>query len=217
MKLLYNVTGDNMKQHCTRCMYADLPREYKTFKANQTIFLEGDTLQHIFLIDDGLIKISKLFLNGEERIFEILGPNEFVALVSVLKGDLDYVATATCLTDTTVGIIKREDVMNAYRNSSEFKDVCMSCLVDRTNLFQSQLYQTSNVDTEDKIMSVFNYLLDKFGLEKDDKQVLDLPFNKTVLANIIGIRRETLSRKLTKMQKDNIIEVSKNKYIFNRL
>jgi CRP-like cAMP-binding protein len=50
---------------------------------------------------------------------------------------------------------------------------------------------------------------------EDEKQVLDLPFSKTVLANFIGIRRETLSRTITKLIDEQIIYNEKNSYILN--
>ena len=206
-----------MKKYCTRCVYSTLPKSHKEYIENDVIFLEGDILESAFLIESGLVKVSKLFLNGEERIFDILGPNEFLALVAILRNDDTYVASATCLTDVTIGKVSKEDVLVAYDSSSKFKDVCLSCIVTRTNLFQNHLYQSSNVDTEDKIISVFAYLTKKFGEVIDEKHILDLPFSKTTLANIIGIRRETLSRKLSKMQKENILEINKNKYIFTRM
>ena len=39
-----------------------------------------------------------------------------------------------------------------------------------------------------------------------------MPINKSELANLIGIRRETLSRKLTKMKEDKILDYNKNKF-----
>ena len=214
---MYNEIGDIMEKYCTKCVYSTLPKHHIEYKENDVIFLEGDILENAFLIESGLVKVSKLFLNGEERIFDILGPDEFLALVAILRNDDSYVASATCLTSVTLGKVSKTDVLEAYNSSSKFKDVCLSCIVTRTNLFQNHLYQSSNVDKEDKIMSVFEYLAKKFGKKIDGKHVLDLPFSKTNLANIIGIRRETLSRKLSKMQKENILEINKNKYIFTRM
>ena len=52
---------------------------------------------------------------------------------------------------------------------------------------------------------------------KSEMIALKLPFSKTVLASIIGVRRETLSRKLSEMKKRNIIEIENNTYIFDRM
>lgn len=206
-----------MKKHCVNCMYHSLPYTDSTYQENETIFLDGHPLKYAYIIRKGLVKISKIFASGEERIFDILGPKDFIALVAVLKGNKEYIATATALTEITVGVIHETDVLEAYQTNNAFKDICMSCAMTRTNLFQSQLSNASQNVMEDKILSVLEYLTKKFGAYQNNQYTLELPFSKTVLANIIGIRRETLSRKLSSMQKANVLQIEKNKYYFSRM
>ncbi|AIO18529.1 cAMP receptor protein [Candidatus Izimaplasma bacterium HR1] len=170
-----------------------------------------------FMIVEGLVKISKITINGEEKIFDIFGPDDFIALVSMLKEDDKYIATATCLTEVKLNLLRKDDVIQAYRSNNKFKDICMSCAMTRTNLFQSQLFNSTNSDIEERILQVLKYLSTKFGKSTGDLLTLKLPFSKTTLASIVGIRRETLSRRLTSMQKDNLIEINKNIYKFNRM
>lgn len=210
-------SGDSMQRHCVNCIYNDLPSKSITLHEKDVIFLEGDDLLYSFMIVQGLVKVSKITINGEEKIFDIFGPEEFLALVSMLKGDDKYIATATCLTEVSLELLHKEDVLEAYRNNNEFKDICMSCAMTRTNLFQSQLFNSSNTDVEDRILLVLEYLSKKFGMLKDSEYTIKLPFPKTTLANIIGIRRETLSRRLTSMQNSGLIEINKNTYKFYRV
>jgi CRP/FNR family transcriptional regulator len=79
------------------------------------------------------------------------------------------------------------------------------------------LFNISNINLEEKILSSLELLANKFGVVKENFVELELPFTKNDLANLIGVRRETLSRKLSEMKKNNIIEVTKNIYKFYRL
>lgn len=205
-----------MKQACIECIYTKLPYQAVSFKEKDFVFMEGDELNHSFLIEEGLVKISRMSVNGEEKIFDIFGPGEFIALVSLLKNDSHYVASAECLTDVRIKSYLKNDVFEAYRSSNEFKDICLSCAMNRTNLFQSHLFQSANTDIEERIMLVLKYLSRKFGTIEKRMCYLELPFSKTTLASIIGIRRETLSRKLSSMQKNGTIDIDKNKYKFER-
>lgn len=206
-----------MKQFCNNCVYNQIPSQTIKLKQNEYIFFEGDNIDNVYKINNGLVKISKSFLEGEERIFDILGKDDFIALVSVLKKDTKYIATALTLTDTELDVIPKQDVLNAYQKNNEFKDMCLNCTITRTHLFQSHLFNTTSASTEEKIIIILEHLMKKFGKYQDKKYILELPFSKTILANIIGIRRETLSRKLSILENQNILKVNKNTYIFNRM
>ena len=179
--------------------------------------MEGDDLRYSFMIVEGLVKVSKVTINGEEKIFDIFGPDDFLGLVSMLKKDDKYIATATCLTEVKLNLLRKADVLKAYKSNNRFKDICLSCAITRTNLFQSQLFNSSNSDIEERILLILEFLSNKFGKQSNNIHTLILPFPKTTLANIIGIRRETLSRKLSSMQKAGVIQIDKNIYKFNRV
>jgi len=206
-----------MSDYCVKCIYKSLPSITLNLRENETIFIEGDPINYVYIIQNGLVKVSKIFPSGEERILDILGPGDFLALVSVLKGDEEYIAQATTLNKVELKRLTKADTQKAYKANNQFKDMCLSCAMTRTNLFQSQLFNSTNYDTEDKILNVLIYLSKKFGSIENGRHIINLPFSKTTLANIIGIRRETLSRKLSKMQDENVLSIEKNKYIFDRM
>lgn len=206
-----------MKNFCVNCIYQSLPGKEVKFSQNESVFLEGDVLDYVYLIEDGLVKINKIFQSGQEKILDILGPNDYIALIAVLRDETNYVATATTLSNVKAKRFSKKSILEAYNSNAKFKDACLQCAVTRTNVFQSHLTQSSNFDNEDKILSVLEFFTKKFGYIQNGKHVLDLPFSKTILASIIGIRRETLSRRLRKMENENILQVQKNKYIFDRM
>jgi CRP-like cAMP-binding protein len=74
---------------------------------------------------------------------------------------------------------------------------------------------SANSDISEKILDILKQLSYKFGKVKGKQVIIDLPFSKTVLAGIINIRRETLSRYLSQLQKEKILLVNKNQYILN--
>ena len=206
-----------MKKYCEKCIYHSLEGINKDFKRDEFIFLDGDKLDYVYLILSGFVKVSKTTQNGDERIFDIIGKNDFIGLVAALKEDENYIATAQALGDVVVKKIPLKQIKESFHSNAVFKDLCFKCTVTRTNLFQSHLFNNSSGHLEDKIMVTLEYLTKKFGSYSNRGYILKLPFSKTVLASIIGVRRETLSRKLSEMKKRNIIEIENNTYIFDRM
>lgn len=204
-----------MKNYCKTCIYKALSSTIKTFKPKETLFIEGYDLENVYIVKEGLVKISKLSKNGDDRIIDILGKGDFIALVGALRKDKHYMATAEALSQVTLNEIPITEIMTTYNSSTMFKDMCLDCMVSKSNVLQAQLYNSINDDVEEKIIAVLKYLSTKFGKRAINTFSIDLPFSKTVLSSIIGIRRETLSRKLTAMQNQGIITVRGNTYKFS--
>lgn len=203
-----------MKRFCKTCIYTTLPSETVMYNPKDIIFIEGYDLTHIYIVEEGLVKVSKLNKNGDERIIDILGKGDFIALVGALRKDVFYMASACALSNVTLRKMSIEEVMETYSSNPLFKDMCLDCMVSKSNVLQTQLYNSINDDIEEKILAVLKYLSVKFGKRAINTYSIDLPFSKTVLSSIIGIRRETLSRKLTVMQKNGVISVRNNTYNF---
>jgi len=202
-----------MEKLCKNCKYDYLNGENVSYTTNEIVFSLGQKLDSIYHINDGYVKMVRYLENGDERIIGILGPGDYLALLGVLQNKENYLATAIAITKIEVKKISRNEVINAYQKCDSFKERCLNCAVTRSNLFKDYLIQSANIDVKERVINTLKILFEKFGYIDDSQQILDLPFSKTVLANIIGIRRETLSRVLSKLQKEDIIWYKNNKYI----
>lgn len=206
-----------MKKQCAHCIYESLPHTVKTVPAQTILFLEGDTLDVIYRVKDGLVKINRVHPSGDEKVFDILGTGDYIALLAVLQGKKQYVASAETLTDCTLLQMTYQDVKEAYESNLLFQQSCLHCAVTRTHSFQNKLFHSTNVDTEEKILGILQLLANRYGTTSNGVVTLSLPFNRTVLADLIGIRRETLSRKLSSMQDQGIVTIDKQEFIFHRM
>lgn len=206
-----------MKKLCAHCIYEALPHTIKTIPAETILFLEGDDLDVIYRIKEGLIKINRVHQSGDEKVFDILGEGDYVALLAVLQGKTEYVASAETLTDCTLLQMTYQDVKDAYESNLLFQQSCLHCAVTRTHSFQNKLFHSTNIDTEEKILGILQLLANRYGITENGVITLTLPFNRTVLADLIGIRRETLSRKLSSMQDQGILTIDKQDFIFHRM
>jgi CRP/FNR family transcriptional regulator len=204
-----------MKKFCQYCQYDYLNGEIITTNENSIIFNTDDDLKYVYQINDGYVKMVRYLENGDEKIIGIMGPGDYLALLAILQKKASYLATAVTLTKTILKKILYNEILIAYEKNQSFRDRCLNCAVTRSKTFQNYLVQSANIDVKEKIINTLRILFEKFGYREKGIQILDLPFSKTVLANIIGIRRETLSRNLKKLQDDEIIKFEKNTYILN--
>ena len=194
---------------CETCIF-DLNRGLeKEYKKNQHIFFEGDQVESIYRVKDGLVKLEKVSENGDVRIIDVLKEGDYLALLTVLNDEKEYKVTATPLKDSIITPISRYDANEAYQQNLHFKETCLKCAANRLGVFQGHTFNSSIIDVEQRILNTLNHLSKKFGYKEDGYTFVELPFSKTELANMVGLRRETLSRKLKVMQEDGILEVNK--------
>lgn len=78
-----------------------------------TVFVENMPGESLYLIQSGVIKISKMLCEGEERILVILGPEDVFGELALLDGAARS-ATARVAENATLLALKRQD----------FEEVC---------------------------------------------------------------------------------------------
>ncbi|MEH7373428.1 Crp/Fnr family transcriptional regulator [Neobacillus drentensis] len=179
----------------------------REWKKHSHVFLQGDPLENVYFINDGKIKIYKSDINGKEQIVAIAKKGEMFPHVGFFRKG-DYPAYAEVLESSTliaVPISKFETVLieNPELCIKVFK-VLGEKIVDLQNRLEEQILN----NTYEQIIKLLIRLAQNHGKEQEDGTILlKSEFTNKDLANMIGTTRETISRTLTKMKKDELIEV----------
>lgn len=179
----------------------------REWKKNSHVFLQGDPLENVYFIFDGKIKIYKSDISGKEQIVAIAKKGEMFPHVGFFRKG-DYPAYAEVLEPSTliaVPISKFEKVLieNPELCIKVFK-VLGEKIVDLQNRLEEQILN----NTYEQIIKLLIRLAQKHGIEQTDGTIqLKSEFTNRDLANMIGTTRETISRTLTKMKKEELIEL----------
>ena len=179
----------------------------REWKKHSHVFLQGDPLENVYFIFDGKIKIYKSDISGKEQIVAIAKKGEMFPHIGFFRKG-DYPAYAEVLEPATliaVPISKFEKVLieNPELCIKVFK-VLGEKIVDLQNRLEEQILN----NTYEQIVKLLIRLAQNHGIEQADGTIiLKSEFTNKDLANMIGTTRETISRTLTKMKKDDLIEV----------
>jgi len=182
----------------------------RVWKKNSHVFLQGDPLENVYFINDGKIKIYKSDINGKEQIVAIMKKGDMFPHVGFFRKG-NYPAYAEVLEPSTliaVPIAKFEAVLieNPELCIKVFK-VLGEKIVDLQNRLEEQILN----NTYEQIIKLLIRLGQKHGKELENGTILlKSEFTNKDLASMIGTTRETISRTLTKMKKDELIELDSN-------
>lgn len=182
----------------------------RKYRKGQVIFFEGDIEDKLYIINQGRIKIYKYNREGREQILYILSEGEFMGDKSLLKkGRFQFNAEA--LEETIICTITKDDFDTIVTKNTEITLKILEVLHDRLMNLENLIQNLGTKDIEVRIASVLLSFARDFGVECGKGILIDLPLNREEMANYIGVTRETISRKLTSLQDENVIELVGNK------
>ncbi len=188
-------------------------RKHMDLKKGESLFLEGEKVSKLFIISDGMIKISKTTTTGKEQIINILTVGDFLGESNILGDTIESNVSAVAVKNTELCTISREDLKEIlYSNPSialKFLSELNKRLIEVENLSKN----LSNNNPESRICYMLIEFSEKYGKKINESIEIELPLNREGMANYCGLARETLSRKLSYLENKNIIEIIGTKKI----
>lgn len=182
----------------------------RQYKKGQLIFFEGDVADKLFIINRGKVKIFKYTKEGKEQILYILSEGDFIGDLSLLKrGKFDFNCEA--IDDTAICTLSKEAFDEIVIKNPEITLKILEELHDRLVSLENLVQSLGTKDVEARIATLLLSFIKNFGTETPEGILLDLPLNREEMGNYIGMTRETISRKLTAMQDENIIKLIGNR------
>lgn len=183
-------------------------------KKDEIIFSEIDKLEYVYYVLDGVVKVIKYTEEGKEKIIDILGKDDFLAVTLMMENKKVYGLSGIAINDCKLLKISVKNMFEALENPDILKQY-MDFSFKKTLHFKN--YIALSIDSDERVLLVLKELYGRFGSIENGDKVINLPISKSDLANFIGLRRETLSRKLSALKKEGIIDIDKNKIYLNDL
>lgn len=177
---------------------------HRQYRKGDFIFREGDLSETLYVVNNGLIKISKISDDGKEQIFRLLFPGDFFGQSALLQSEHHY-ANAEALVNTIICTIGKEDFLQTMERNHEMAFRFMMALNERLHQADEWMSLLSLKEVEKRLASVLLLFSHKANA-KNGK--FTLPISKKVLASLIGATPETISRKLVAFVTDHIISMN---------
>ena len=202
--------------------FYDNYHQNKVFGEGDTIYGGGQKPQGIYLIKSGCVKIgttrsvSRGRAHNSEYITKLAGPGEFFGFHALVDSNsLTHFAKTQRATE--VQFYSQEVIASILSGPQNLMKALLGQMIadmeERENL--SQLQYLASV--QERIAFQILILADRFGVKKDDGVHLSLRLTRNELAQLAGTINESLSRHLTEMKAEGIVDlVGKTIIVKNR-
>jgi CRP/FNR family transcriptional regulator len=176
--------------------------EVKTLIKGEFLFREGQLCTHVVIVVSGQIKISSMNYSGTEVVFNVLNKNEMFGNNLIFSDNPTYKGDVVSLKDSTIVLIKKENLEHILQSNKEFLLMYLNIQSNFGKKLNSTIKMLSFSSAEER----FKFYLHENKGEIEYRTV-------TELADILHLKRETLSRVLTKLEKENVIQRSPHKIV----
>ena len=186
--------------------------EHKTFDKGTMIFSEGSEANTLFFINEGKIKLYKYNKEGKEQILHILTNGDFFGELDLIKSST-YKFNAKAMDNAKICTLKKSEVKNIIMKKPEIAIKLLESVGERLAAIENLAQNLSTNDVDARIAYLLINLMDKYSEEEDGKKLIKLPLSREDMANYIGVTRETISRKLKKLEEEELIQLIGTKKI----
>jgi CRP/FNR family transcriptional regulator len=182
------------------------------YTRNKTIFLEEDTLNYMYIILSGKVKVIHSGLDGKEHIVAIHQKGDFFGEMALLDGKTSP-ATVVALEDTLIAIISGKDFEKYLLRNDKILRQTISILCTRLREAWMMIKVLSLPNAEDRVRAVILIVSDFYGYLDARGTILSSRLTHQNIADYSSVSRETVTRLLNRLARDGEIEVLENKDI----
>ena len=182
---------------------ADCKTSY-TIKKGDPIFEEGESVNGIFCVKDGVCKLSKLSANGKDQIVKLVKPGELLGQRSLIS-DEPANLTAVALEDMEVCFIPKAEIMGFFNQNNQFSMNVMKTICGDLKEADDHMVSMAQKSVKERLAETLLYLEDTFG--KNEDGTLHIQLSREELAGMIGTATESCIRLLSEMNKNGLIEL----------
>ena len=184
----------------------------RKYRKNMIIFMEGEPGDGLYFIKQGRVKIYKTTEDGREQILHFLQNGDVFAEVVLFDGG-PFPATAEVLEDSTIGIIRNQDIDRFIKNYPDIAVRLLKMMSKKLRQAQMQIRDLALKDTYGRIVGMLYKLSKEYGEQCEAGTRITIPLSRQELANLIGTSRETVTRLLGDLKKSKIIELDKQEIV----
>ena len=202
---LFDGISDNEIISLLRCLDARV----RTYNRGEYVIHEGDVLSSMFILLSGTVHIQRDDYWGRHNIISKIAPGEVFG--EAYTGDEVMLSDAVATEDASVMSLSKRGILFPCSSSCAFHGILIrnlySLLASRNRNLVRKIGYLSKPTIREKVLS---YLSDE--AKRAGTGSFTIPFSREQLASYLSVDRSALSRELSKLKAEGIIDFRKDRF-----
>ncbi len=166
----------------------------KKYSKGELLFYSGEESKYLHFLVKGVVRLYKHDFRDNEILIHNINAPSFIAEIANYE-DTPFPANCSFEVDSEVVLIDYEKFKEKFLHKTEISMLFIKSLTKKIKYLENFIHTNMSIDINAKVAK-FIY---------DNEKVIDT-IKQVKIAEILNIREETLSRKITKLIKDGIIK-----------
>jgi CRP/FNR family transcriptional regulator len=211
---------------CARCETDELARleeikYYRSYEAGQTIVWAGDPMDFVGSVVSGIATLTQTMEDGRRQMVGLLLPSDFVGRPGRAVAGYDVVAGS----DLVMWCFRAKPFESMMRQTPHIGQRLLEMTLDELDAAREWMLVLGRKSAREKIASLISIIARRdaaLTMRKSQGRVsVDLPLTREAMSEYLGLTLETVSRQISALKKDGVIELQGKRHIiipdFNRL
>lgn len=192
---------------CSTCSDSELQhlekiKVYRSFAAGETIQWRGDESQFVSSVVKGIATLTKTLEDGRTQVVGLLLPSDFIGRPGREEAIFDVVA----VTDVTLCCFDRKPFERLVVETPHLTQRLMEMALDELDAARDWMVLLGRKTAREKIATFLEMVVRRSRVQDTKISNLSLPLTRDEIADFLGLTLETVSRQLTALRKDGVIE-----------
>ncbi len=177
-------------------------------KKGEIIFLERDKIEYMYFIVEGFVSLYRNSRYGEEKVIFIATDGEVINEVA-LQDEKTSIAAKT-LSDVTLLKVYVKNLQELMKDDFMMTKLIYDSMAQKLRRLYRQVGNANGTFPIEKRLAARIWKLSRdYGKEVEAGRKIKFETTVTLLANMVGAKRETVSRIVSHMRKDGILKHDK--------
>jgi len=177
------------------------------FKKGANIYLLDDPSEHVYLLKEGTIKISRLASDGQEIMLDIIAPGEIFGEMSLL-GEDSRSSTAQAVENSLICSIKKSDFFNFFSAHNDLAFKVLKLVGLKRVEIETRLEELAYCSVSERIASLLTRMAKRHGIKVDGGIKIRPRLTHRDIAFLVGASRETVTDQLNQLKAQGLIDTS---------
>lgn len=203
---------------CARCETDELAKldsikYYRSFQAGQTVIWSGDRMDFVASVVTGIATLTQTMEDGRRQMVGLLLPSDFVGRPGRSQAAYDVTAT----TDLVMCCFRKKPFEDLMGTTPHIAQRLLEMTLDELDAAREWMLLLGRKTAREKIASLLAIIarrtasLKTAGKTSDVK--FDLPLTREEMADYLGLTLETVSRQMSALKRDGVIELEGKRQI----
>ena len=201
--------------HCESDELAELEaaKLYRNYEAGQVVTWSGDPMEFVASVVSGVATLTQTLEDGRTQMVGLLLPSDFLGRPGRQKAS--YTVTAT--TDLLLCCFQRRPFENLLNCTPRLSTRLLEMTLDELDAAREWLLLLGRKSAREKIASFLAILCRREAaltkVKPNGRLAISLPLTREAMADYLGLTLETVSRQMTALRKDGVIEMDGKRHI----